>query len=65
MHLRERCETILRDARAVRDAAGGDAGAHAACLRRIIASVSQIIEGDVFARCDDPPALAPPAARSC
>jgi len=55
-HLRERCETILRDARAVRDAAGGDASAHAACLQRIIASVSQIVEGDVFARCDDPPA---------
>ena len=56
-HLRERCETILRDARAVRAAAGHDAPAHAACLQRIIASVSQIIEGDVFARCDDPPAL--------
>ena len=56
-HLRERCETILRDAREVRDAAGGDARAHAACLQRIIASVSQIIEGDVFARCDDAPAL--------
>ena len=55
-HLRERCETILRDARAVRAAAGHDAGAHAACLQRIIASVSQIIEGDVFARCDDAPA---------
>jgi DNA-binding response OmpR family regulator len=55
-HLRERCETILRDAREVRDA-GGDAVALAACLQRTIASVSQIIEGDVFGRRDDPPAL--------
>ena len=58
-HLRERCETILRDAREVRAAAGHDPCAQAACLQRIIASVSQIIEGDVFAPCDDPPALVP------
>jgi len=43
--LRERCEAALRDARAT----CAQAPAAAACLERIVKSLSEAIEGDVFA----------------
>jgi DNA-binding response OmpR family regulator len=47
--LRERCETILVEARRVCDDAPAAApGAEMACLQRIAKLVSEVLEGDVF-----------------
>jgi DNA-binding response OmpR family regulator len=49
--LRERCEAILRDAREISaDTGAGATDPRAACLQRVVTALSQIVEGDVFAK---------------